>query len=340
MTKRILVTGASGFIASHCILDLLDHGYQVRGTLRDPGRANRLRSVLAKHTEHSDQVDFVQAELTDPDVWDAAMDGCDGVFHVASPVSVLDPEDPDELIIPAREGTLNVLRAARAAAIGRVVVTSSIAAVSGHREGNSRIQTADDWTDVKLPEHSPYTLSKTHAERAAWDFVADGEGPELATVNPALVLGPALEADYGSSLEAVLIPMSGAYPLVPRLGFSIVDVRDVAMLHRMVYEHPLAPGHRFIASNGFLWLAEIVEVLRREFPEFKRRLPKGQLPDLLTRLVARFDKLLASRVDDLGRTTEFDISVPKSIGWEPRSPEEAIIAAAKSLIELGLIKPK
>lgn len=340
MTKRILVTGASGFIASHCILDLLENGYQVRGTLRDLGRANRLRSVLAKHTERSDEVDFVQAELTDPDVWGGVVEGCDGVFHIASPVSMLDPEDPDDLIVPARAGTLHVLRAARAAGIGRMVLTSSIAAVSGHAQGNSRIQTAEDWTDVDLPNQSAYPLSKTHAERAAWDFVADGDGPELATVNPALVLGPALESDYGSSLEAILLPMSGAYPLVPRLGFSIVDVRDVAQLHRMVYEHPLAPGHRFIASNGFRWMMEIVTVLREQFPEFKRRLPRGELPNFLTRLVARFDKVLAARVDDLGLSTEFDISIARSIGWQPRSPEDAIIAAAESLIELGLVKSK
>lgn len=337
MADKILVSGASGFIAGHCILELLNHGYDVRGTVRNLERAEQLRTVLGKHTDKADRIEFVQADLTDRESWQAAVQGCNGVFHVASPVPIEQPENADEVVKPAREGTLNVLSAARNAGIRRVVLTSSVAAVSAGNTRSKHIYTDKDWTDLDSPHLSPYDISKTVAEKAAWDFVVDNDGPELAAINPAFVLGPALEADYGSSLEALVRLLRGDYPLVPRLGFGIVDVRDVAVLHRLVYESPEAAGNRYICSNGFRWLVDIARYLREEFPEYKKKLPHREAPNWLVRILARFDKAIAGLVDDLGRTKQFDNSPAKGLGWQPRSPEEAASAGAKSLIDYGVI---
>jgi dihydroflavonol-4-reductase len=340
MTQRILVTGASGFIAGHCIVDLLNNGYAVRGTVRNLDRAQHLKEIILAHTDSdAGELEYVQAELTDSEPWKSAMADCDGVFHVASPVPVEQPDDADEIIVPAREGTLNVLTAAAEAGIKRVVLTSSVAAVSNNAEGHSRVQTSDDWTDLSMPNLTPYVQSKTYAEQAAWDFVKDADSLELATINPALVLGPALEADYGSSLEAILKPMRGDYPMVPKLGFGIVDVRDVAILHRLVYEHPLSAGHRFIASNGFRTLLDICNTVREQHPEFNKQLPRRELPNFLTRILARFDKVIGSFIDDIGQRTEYDIEPATSIGWQPRSAEIAIQDGAKSLVEHGVVTP-
>jgi nucleoside-diphosphate-sugar epimerase len=338
MSQKILVTGATGFIASHCIIDLLEHGYSVRGSVRNMQRADQLREILARHTDKISELDFAEAELTDPAGWSAAVDGCDGVFHVASPVPFEQPEDPDEIIVPAREGTLNVLRAARDAKIKRVVLTSSVAAIASNEDQYKRSLTGEDWTDVKRPNLTPYILSKTYAEKAAWNFVGEPKTPELATVNPALVLGPALEADYRTSLEVRTKLLEGAYPMLPKLSMGVVDVRDVAILHRLVYEHPLAAGHRFIASNGEMWLREMSLFLRDEFPEFRKKLPKRELPNFGTRVLARFDKVIADFVDELGKVTKYDIGPAQSIGWQPRSKQEALRDGAKSLIEFGVVK--
>ncbi|MEX2489255.1 MAG: aldehyde reductase [Pseudomonadales bacterium] len=337
MADKILVSGASGFIAGHCILELLNHGYEVRGTVRNLERADQLRTVLGKHTDKADSVEFVQADLLDQESWHAAVQDCNGVFHVASPVPIEQPENADEVVKPAREGTLNVLSAARNAGIRRVVLTSSVAAVSASDTRSKHIYTDKDWTDLDSPHLSPYDISKTVAEKAAWDFVVDNDGPELATINPAFVLGPALEADYGSSLEALVRLLRGDYPLVPRLGFGIVDVRDVAALHRLVYESPEAAGNRYICSNGFRWLVDIARYLRDEFPEYKKKLPHREAPNWLVRILARFDKAIAALVDDLGKTKQFDNSPAKALGWQPRSPEEAASAGAKSLIDYGVV---
>ncbi|MCB1645196.1 MAG: aldehyde reductase [Pseudomonadales bacterium] len=333
---KVLVTGASGFIASHTIIELLNHGYSVRGTIRDPQRADALHEVIARHTNHADKLTFATASLTDPDSWQQAAEGCEGIFHIASPVPVEQPENADEIIIPAREGTLNVMRAAHKAGIQRVVLTSSVAAIMSNTKPEGEPQTAGDWTDLSLPRLTPYTQSKTHAEQAAWNAAAE-LGIELSTVNPALVVGPALEADYGSSLEVLMKLMKGEFPMLPRLGFGLVDVRDVASLHRIAFESPAATGQRLIASNGFRWLVDIAQYLRDEYPNYKDKIPKREMPDFLARLLALFDAAVASFVDDLGKRKEFDINPALALGWQPRTPEEGLKAGAQSLIELGLV---
>tara|TARA_R110002072_G_scaffold31735_19_gene97790 strand:+ start:33789 stop:34799 length:1011 start_codon:yes stop_codon:yes gene_type:complete len=334
---KVLITGASGFIGTHTVLEFLNNGYEVRGSIRDLARAESLKTMLSKHTEHIQNLEFVAASLTEPDSWAEAVAGCDGVIHIASPVPIEQPKDPNELIIPAREGALNVLKAAQLAGIKKIVLTSSVAAVSSNDKGDSAPQTAADWTDINHPTANPYAMSKTLAEQAAWDFVKQHEGMELTTIQPAMVLGPALEADYGSSLEAVYVLMQGKYPMIPHMGFSIVDVRDVANLHRLAYEVPEANGQRLLCANGFRWFKAISACLSNEFPAYDKKLPSRELPDFVIKILGLFDPVMAFTVKSLGQQVDYDCTPAKALGWNPRSPEDAIKAGAKSLIDLGVV---
>ena len=337
VNKKVLVTGASGFIAGHIIIDLLEHGYEVRGTIRDLSKADKLRAMFAKHTDKSDSIEFIAATLTDVNCWQAAVEGCNGIFHIASPVPIEQPKNADEVVIPAREGALNVLKAAHEAGIKRVVMTSSVAAVASHEKAGEQIQTDAHWSDEDMPTITPYALSKTIAEKSAWAYVKDVGDINLTTVQPALVLGPALEADYGSSLEALMKLLRGDLPLVPKLGFGLVDVRDVASLHRIAYENDSSIGKRLLCSNGFRWFSTISAQLISEFPAYKRKLPSREMPFFLVKIVALFDKVVAGIVDDIGKVVEYDCAPALALGWTPRSPEEAISSGAKSLIDLKLV---
>lgn len=331
--SKVLITGASGFIAGHCILEMLNHGYDVRGTLRTLPRGDSIREILSKHTNRIDALEFVAADLMDEASWVKAAEGCEGILHVASPVPVVQPDNEDEVIIPAKTGTLNVLKAAKANSIKRVVLTSSTAAVmSGTRDGGTF--TDQDWTDLSRTDLSPYIKSKTIAERSAWQFVEENAGIELATVNPALVLGPALEADYGSSLEALYLLMSGAYPILPKLGFEIVDVRDVASLHRLAYEKPEAAGNRYLCANGFRWFVDIAKTVKAEYPD--KKIPTSEMPNLLARIAGIFLKEIKQFLPDLNRVKHVDNGPARAIGWEPRDVDSAIRDGAKSLVDMGV----
>lgn len=331
--KTILVTGASGFIGCHCVLDLLNQGYRVRGSVRDLGRTGTLEKTLSTQGADTRQLDWVAASLTEPDGWSAAVDGCDAIFHVASPVPPIQPKNPDDVIEPARKGTLNVLQAAASQGIDRVVLTSSVAAILGGLSEN-RVYTGEDWSDPNDPDMIPYAISKTVAERCAWDF-CQSKGISLSTIHPALVLGPTLETDYGSSLEALVKLLRREVPLLPRFGFDIVDVRDVASLHRIALENPDAIGQRLIAANGFLWFRNIAALLTTAYPD--RKIPLREMPNWLTRFASLFIRELGTILKDLDSTAQLDNSTAKNLGWQPRTPQEAVLSGAKSLIDLGIV---
>lgn len=330
---KVLISGASGFIAGHCIIDMLNHGYDVRGTLRDPSRGESIKASLAPYTDRINALEFVAAELMDEGSWITAAKGCDGILHVASPVPVKQPKDEDEIIIPAKTGTINVLKAATAHNIKRVVVTSSVAAVTSNGR-RSETFTDQDWTDLSRTDLSPYVKSKTVAEKAAWAYV-EGKDLELVVVNPALVLGPALETDYGSSLEALYLLMSGAYPILPKLGFEIVDVRDVATLHRLALETPAAAGKRYLCANGFRWFVDIAKIVKAEHPYLK--IPTSEMPNFLARIGAIFLQEIKQFLPDLGRIKSIDNSPALAIGWQPRDTDTAIKEGAQSLIDLKIV---
>ncbi|HEY5708686.1 MAG TPA: NAD-dependent epimerase/dehydratase family protein [Solirubrobacterales bacterium] len=330
--QTVLVTGGSGFLGSWCAIELLRRGHRVRTTVRDLARESDVRAAVATQVDAGEQLSVFAADLTGDDGWAQAVEGCDSVLHVASPFPPVQPKDPDELIVPAREGTLRVLRASMDAGVERVVVTSSVAAVAGGARPGGRPLTEGDWTDPDKPGLSPYVRSKTIAERAAWDFMDEaGATDRLAVVNPGAILGPALSDDHSFSLQAIERLLKGM-PGIPRIGFSFVDVRDVADLHLRAMTAPEAGGERFIAAGPFFWMSEVAAVLRDRLGEDAAKVPKRKLPDLLVRAAGRFDPGIRSIVNQLGTRYEYSSEKAESrLGWTQRPAEEMFVDCARSL---------
>jgi len=340
-SNLVLVTGGSGFIGAHCILRLLDAGYRVRTTVRSLQREPDVRAMLkAGGAEPGNALSFAAADLTSDAGWPEAVAGCDYVLHVASPFPASVPKHEDELIVPAREGALRVLRAARDTGVKRVVLTSSFAAIGYGIEITIRPFTEENWTDPSGAVGA-YVKSKTLAERAAWDFIArEGGALELSVVNPVGVFGPVLGPDYSTSIQIVQRLMDGAMPGCPRLAFGIVDVRDVADLHLSAMTNPAAKGERFLATAGdFMTIQEIALVLKGRMGNAGRRVPTRLLPDWVVRLVAMFDKSVGLIVPELGKFKNgTNAKAKRVLGWAPRSNDDAIVATAESLVRLGLLR--
>ncbi|MCK9915195.1 aldehyde reductase [Microbacteriaceae bacterium K1510] len=338
----VLVTGGSGFVGSHCILQLLSSGHHVRTTVRNLQREVDVRALLKRAgTDPEDRLSFVAADLQHDTGWTEAVAGCDYVLHVASPFPPSVPKNEDELIVPAREGTLRVLRAARDAGVKRVVITSSFAAIGYGHEPRVAPFDESDWTDLNGANIAPYYKSKTLAERAAWDFIArEGNGLELSIVNPVGIFGPALSSDMSTSILLIQRLMSGSLPGCPRLYFGIVDVRDVADLHLRAMMHPAAKGERFLAiADNVLSMHDVATVLRNRMGAAARKVPQRQLPNWLMHVVALFDPAARLVLPELGKKKNAtNEKARRLLQWSPRSSEEAIVATAQSLLDLGLLK--
>ena len=338
----VLVTGGSGFIASYCILHLLAAGYRARTTVRSLAREADVRAMLKQAgAEPGDRLSLFAAELEQDAGWRPAVEGCDYVLHIASPLSEHVPKNEDEMIVPARDGTLRVVRAARDAGVKRVVLTSSSAAITYGRGPQPARFDETHWTDVNRGDVHPYAKSKTLAERAAWDFIArEGGGLELSVINPVLVLGPVFGSDYSPSILLVKRLMEGAIPGCPRLYFGIVDVRDVAELHVSAMTHPAANGERFLAVAGdFMSVREIAAVLKARLGPAAGRVPTRQVPDWLVRAVALFHPQARHILPELGKVKNGSgEKARRLLGWAPRSREDAIAATGESLLRLGLLR--
>jgi dihydroflavonol-4-reductase len=335
--QTVLVTGGSGFLGGWCLVELLQRGYRARTTVRDLARESEVRAAVGTQVDARDRLDLVAADLTKDDGWADAVAGCDYVLHVASPFPPAQPKDPDELIVPARDGTLRVLRASLAAGVKRIVLTSSVAAV--RRPGpdsvaNGRELTEDDWNDPDNPYATPYTRSKTIAERAAWDFMrAEGAEDRLVTVQPGAIIGPVLGRDRSYSLQAVERMLTGKMPGLPRLGFSFIDVRDVAALEVGAMTAPEAGGQRLIAASTFLWFSDVATILREQLGPDARKVPRRGVPDFVVRVLARFDPELRSVVGELGHRTTYSVeNARRRVGWTPRPMQETIVDCARSLL--------
>ena len=339
--SNVLVTGGSGFIGSHSILQLLAAGHQVRTTVRNLRREPDVRAMLKQGGADADgRLSFLAADLENDAGWPQAVAGCEYVLHVASPFPSTVPKHEDELVVPAREGALRVLRAARDAGVKRVVLTSSFAAVGYGQPPQQAPFNETNWTNPDAGVY-PYVKSKTLAERAAWDFIArEGGSLELAVVNPVGVLGPVLGPDYSTSILLVQKMMDGDMPGCPRMSFGIVDVRDVADLHIRAMTHPAAKGERFLAVAGdFMSLLDIANVLKSRMGASAKRVPTRELPNWLVRLAALRDPSVKQVLPELGKTkSATNEKARRLLGWSPRSNEEAVLATAESLVRLGLLK--
>ena len=343
MSDGVLVTGASGFIATHCIVKLLRAGYRVRGTVRSSARSGHVleavrRELRAEAGSAVDRLEFFEAELGLDHGWTEAASGCRYVLHVASPVPKTAPKNAQEVIRPAREGTLRVLAAAERAGVQRVVLTSSTAAVLyGHARDGSRVYDESDWS-VLNDQVGAYEQSKTLAERAAWDFVAGlpiERGFELVAINPGAVLGPVLTNELSVSVEIVRKLLAREVPGCPNLGWSIADVRDVADAHVAAMTVPEARGQRFILGSEHVSMLRIAQILAAH----SFRAPTRALPDLVLKLVGLVDKTAALAVPELGRRQDVSTQRARAVlGYEPRKLEEIVLDTAYSLVRLGIAK--
>ncbi len=339
-SKIVLLTGISGFIAKHCAVEMLRAGYHVRGTVRDLSKADKVRATLSKHCDVS-KLEFVAADLMSDAGWAEAAKGCYGVLHVASPFIINEPKDENELIRPAVDGTMRVLKAAIAAGAKRFVQTSSVAAVmAGHGHDRTKPFTEDDWTNVNAPNVGAYQKSKTLAERAARDYLAQTSADiHYASVNPGFVLGPLLDSDYGASAQVIQMFLKGKYPGCPALSFPCVDVRDIGKMHLLALETSEPSGGRYIGVSDSAWFVDMTRAIKAKLkPEHTRKVPTMQLPNFVIKLIALFDPAARSIVPELGRLAQVDNSrTRKVLGMTFIPVSESAPAMAQSLVDNGLV---
>lgn len=335
MAETVLLTGVSGFIGKHIALKLLNAGYDVRGTLRRPDRSDEVRAALAPYlTEHAGELTFAQTDLESDAGWAEAMAGVSALVHTASPFPIAQPKDPAVLIRPAVEGTERVLKAA-AAGVTRVVLTSSTVAVLNESKPDT-LQDEADWCDTHLPTTTPYAKSKTLAERAAWE-IAKARGLRLTTINPGLVLGPPLDEHYGSSLGLVERFLRGKDPMLPALGFPVVDVRDVAEMHLRALQRPETEGRRYIAAAGSMAFVDMARTLKAAYPT--RRIPTREAPQFIVRALALFDPSIKSILPKLGHLERVsNARAVSEMGMEFIAPKAALLASADWLVRHGKVR--
>jgi nucleoside-diphosphate-sugar epimerase len=346
MPETVLVTGGTGFIAQHCVLQLLDAGYHVRTSARAKDREAQLVAALTPHLPAGSTLEgrfsVVAADLISDDGWDEAVSGCTFVLHVASPLQLKVPKDVNEIVGPARDGTLRVLRASSRAGVKRVVMTSSVAAVA-HGTPRDHAYTEHDWTNVDGPDVDPYAMSKTLAEKAAWDFIGSPQNTsalELVTILPGLVLGPVLSNHFSSSGESVKRMMNHEVPGMPDLWYPPIDVRDVAWSHVKAMTLPRAAGQRYLcAASDSVPLLAVAKILDAQYASQGYKIPMRKLPKFAVRVVALFDHDLRFILPEIGKPFHLDATKIKTeLGLEPRDLAEMTLAMAETMIEYGIVK--
>jgi len=337
MSETVLVTGGSGFVGSHVVLQLLNAGYTVRTTVRSLDKEPSVRLMLENAGARTEgRLSFFLADLLSDEGWGDACEGSDYVMHVASPL--IATRNEEELIRPAVDGVLRVLRSARDTSVKRVVFTSTCGAIYyGHP---LRVEPFDEtsWTNIGGADITAYVKSKTLAERAAWNFMkAEGGALELSVVNPSGIFGPALGPDYSSSLDLIKRLLNGSMPACPDLWFGVVDVRDVADLHLRAMTAPEAKNERFIATQGgAVSMVAIAKLLKERLGEHGKRVPTRKMPNFIIKFIALFNVQMRDLVPLLGKARNATSTKARQmLGWTPRSWEDAVIATAESLLKLG-----
>lgn len=336
--KNVLLTGITGFLGSHTAIQLLQKGYHVTGTLRSSKRAEAIKRVIAKYAG-VENLSLAEADITDANVWKQLTRNMHYVQHIASPFPQKLPKHEDELIIPARNGVLNLLKASAANGVQRVVITSSSSAISYGKEGGAGVYDETVWTNEQHSKDiTPYYKSKTIAEKTAWEFMRnDVSGMQLSVVCPGAMLGPVLEEDFGTSANIVIKMLNGSMPAYPDIGFEIVDVRSVADLLIRAMELPQAANERYIGTAGYAKFKDVGAVLKAAYPA--RKIPQRKLPGWAVRLFSNFEPSLKPILIDLGKERRLNNTKARlQLNWQPLGVKEAILACAESVIGLGIVK--
>lgn len=340
--KQVLVTGGTGFVGAHCVLQLLQKGYKVRTTLRSMSKKDNVLAMMkVGGVSTFENLEFIETDLAKDTNWDLAVKDCDYVLHVASPIYLRIPKDENEMIVPAVEGTIRVLRAARDAGVKRVVITSNFGAVGYSEKHPTRIITEESWTDPNEKGLGAYLKSKVFAERAAWNFMEkEGGAMELSVINPAGIFGPSLGPEISSGFQLLKMLLDGSMRWVPNIPMGIVDVRDVADLHIRAMTDPKASGERFLAvSGGVMTLQEIAVLLKESMGDAAKNVSIRKLPDWIVRLAAVFNPVAKNVAPQLGKNKNASYEKARTLlGWLPGNNEDAILASAESLIRFGIIK--
>ena len=339
--KKIFVSGISGFIGTHITIEGIKRGYQITGTTRNQQKEDEVKRTIAKvlGEESLNFLKVVHCDLNSPDNWQEAMKGCDAILHVASPFPLGIPKQEDDVIMPARNGVKHVMDAALANNISRVVQTSSIAAIIyGHKKGKINFNECD-FTNLSSGNLvSAYAKSKTLAEQDMWNFAKENPALKITVINPGFVLGPILNKEIGTSADIIVKMMKGKFPGTPKMGFPIIDVRDVAKAHFNALENDISIGQRYAIVNESLWMKEVALAVLEACPEYKNKLKARELPNWIVKIASLFDKTIRMVKDELGLL--YDVSnekMKKDLNITPISSKEAIQATAKSLIELNLV---
>ena len=334
MAEAVLVTGGNGYVAGWCIVELLNRGYIARTTIRNLSKEPAVRNSIAAAAD-TRNLTFFAADLTRDDGWEAALNGCDYVLHVASPLGMNNSRNPNDLIIPARDGTLRVLRAAVAAGVKRVVMTSAANAASPTSYAEDSVTDETLWTDPNDPTLVPYRRSKTLAEKAAWEFMKTVEGDTtLTTILPGAVFGPILSRDNLNSVQVIGKLLRGEMPGIPRIGLEVVDVRDIVDVHLRAMTAQAAAGERFLATGELMLLSDMAKALREKLGAPANKVPTRAIPDFIVRLMAIFKPEFREITIGLGRKNRHTTRKAETLlGWKPRPAHETIIDCARSLIE-------
>ncbi|GIH15645.1 NAD-dependent epimerase/dehydratase family protein [Rugosimonospora africana] len=349
--STVLVTGGTGYIAGWCVAELLGRGYRVRTTVRAPGRQAAVTAAVSAVTDPGNRLEYAVADLTADSGWDAAMAGVDYVLHVASPLGGDGTSSAADLVVPARDGTLRVLRAAAAAGVRRVVMTSAANAASPSSYASEGVTDETLWTDPDDPTLIPYRRAKTVAEKAAWDFLADYDkagrdragrdgSMSLTTILPGAVFGPILTPDNLGTTGIIARMLKGGMPGAPRIGLEVVDVRDIADIHIRAMTAPEAAGQRFLATGEFIWMRDMARALRAGLGPAAARVRTRQLPDVAVRFSARFlDPSLRAITPSLGRRNRHTTAkAERLLGWRPRPAAQTVVECGASLVERRVVR--